>query len=123
MSVATVLPLVLIVLVGYLLIVRPTRKRSQAAQRLQSSLAPGDQVMLTSGIFARLVDLEHETAHVELAPGVVVRVHRRAVGQIIVDPTGDLAKDATSAEDPEDAGEDVSHRAGETPGDDSRGVS
>ena len=41
--------------------------------------------MLTSGIFATLVDLEDEIANVELAPGIVVRVHRGAVGQIIVD--------------------------------------
>lgn len=122
MSVATFLPLVLIVLVGYLLIVRPARRRSQAAQRLQSSLSPGDEVMLTSGIFATLVDLETETANVELAPGVVVRVHRRAVGQIIVDRTRDLDVDATGTADPEEA-EDVSHQAGENPGDDSAGMS
>ena len=106
------LTLVVLVIVGYLLLVRPARKRAMAAQRLQSSLSPGDEVMLTSGMFAKVVDLQDEVAVVELSPGVVVRVHRRAIGQIIKDlpsPFDDPDLHATS-------------EAGDLPGDEKPGV-
>src|SRR3978361_192713 len=93
-SVQALLPLVLLAVVAYFLILRPTRKRAQAATQLQASLTPGDEVMLTSGIFGTVVDVADETAHIELAPGLVVRVHRGAVGQIVVDrPAADESDD------------------------------
>ncbi len=83
------LPLVLLILVGYLLLIRPARKRARATAQLQSALSPGDEVMLSSGLFATVVDVTDEVATVELGPGTVVRVHRGAVTQIIVDRTPD----------------------------------
>ena len=48
---------------------------------MQSSLAVGDEVMLTSGIYGVLQSLDDERVSVELAPGVVVEVARGAVGR------------------------------------------
>jgi preprotein translocase subunit YajC len=79
------LPLVLLVVVGYLLLIRPARRRAHAAAALQAAISPGDEVMLSSGIFGTVSDVQDEVAHVELAPGLVVRVHRGAVTQIIKD--------------------------------------
>jgi preprotein translocase subunit YajC len=96
------LPLVLIALVFYLLIIRPARRRAQVTNQLQSSLSAGDEVMLTSGLFATIVDVQDEIAQVELAPGILVRVHRKAVGQIIHDlppAPGDPEYDAPSPAD------------------------
>ena len=111
------LPLVLLVFVGYLLLVRPARKRARATSQLQSALSPGDEVMLTSGIFATILDIQDEIARVELAPGVVVRVHRGAVGQLVHDlPPADPA---TGGNDQAWGGEP---RADDNPGDDTTGV-
>lgn len=76
---------------AYLLLIRPTRKRAQEASKLQSSLSVGDEIMLTSGMFGRVESLEGEIVAVEVARGVVVRVHRGAVGRIVTDTpaTGD----------------------------------
>ena len=101
------LPLLLILLLGYLFLIRPARRRAQAVQQLQSALSPGDQIMLTSGIFATIVDVDAESARVELAPGVVIRVHRKAVGQIVT------ASPAVR----EDNSYDASTPPGEAPGD------
>jgi preprotein translocase subunit YajC len=79
------LPLVVVALALYLLLLAPARRRARAAQQLQAGLAPGDSVMLTSGLFGTVVELEAETVRVEVAPEVVVRVHRRSVGQVIND--------------------------------------
>lgn len=90
------LPLVLIVIVGYLLLVRPMRRRTRKAQELQASLLPGSDVMLTSGIFGRVVALEDDSAQIELAPGVSVKVHRGAISRVLDVPPAD----GTPAEDP-----------------------
>jgi preprotein translocase subunit YajC len=106
------LPLVLLVVVGYLLLIRPARRRAQAAASLQAAISAGDEVMLSSGIYGVVVDVEDEVTHVELAPGTVIRVHRGAVTQIIKDepsPVGD--------------GEERPDSAGSSPGADDAGVS
>lgn len=105
------LPLVLLVVVGYLLLIRPARRRARATAELQSALSAGDEVMLSSGIFGTVVSVVDEIAQVELTPGTVVRVHRGAVTQIVVDRPEPMADD------------DVPRRTGETPGDDDTGVS
>ncbi len=110
------LPLVLLILVGYLLLIRPARKRARATAELQSALSPGDEVMLSSGLFATVVDVADEVATVELAPGTVVRVHRGAVTQIIVDRPPD-------SEFVEDEDEDEDREARETPLGDNPGAS
>lgn len=79
------LPLVLLVLLGYLLLIRPARRRARAAQDLQAALSPGDEVMMTSGLFGEVKQVSDQVVHVEIAPGMVVRVHRGAVSQIITD--------------------------------------
>jgi preprotein translocase subunit YajC len=79
------LPLVLLVVVGYLLLIRPARRRAQATAALQAAISPGDEVMLSSGLFARVVEITDEVAHVELAPDIVVRVHRGAITKVVKD--------------------------------------
>jgi len=105
------LPLVLLIVVGYLLLIRPARRRAQATAALQSALSAGDDVMLSSGLFGSVVDIEGEVIRVELAPGIVVRVHRGAITQII--------KDRPAQTEPEDDGPDP---AGRPSGDDNPGV-
>jgi preprotein translocase subunit YajC len=83
------LPLVVILVLGYLLMVRLPRKRARQVAQLQASLSVGDQVMLTSGIFARVHAIVDEKVDVEIAPGVVVTVHQGAIGQIVRDKTTD----------------------------------
>jgi preprotein translocase subunit YajC len=75
----------LIALVFYFLIIRPQRRRQKDLSMTQSALAPGAEVMLTSGIFGQVVSLEDESLHLELAPGTVVKVARQAVARV-VDP-------------------------------------
>ena len=86
------LPIVLIILAFWLLAIRPARKRQQEAQRVQSSLAIGERVMLTSGIFGRVSALGDETLELEVAPGVVVTALRPAVARVV-------EQAASSAED------------------------
>ena len=93
-QIAQFLPLVLIVVVFWLLILRPARRRQQDAARLQRSIGLGDKVMLTSGLFGTVRGLGDSDFELEVASGVVLTVHRQAVNQIV-----------TKADEPADAAE------------------
>jgi preprotein translocase subunit YajC len=79
------LPLLLLVLVGYILILRPVRARNQALQQtrqMQNALTPGVEVMTTSGLFGRITRLTPDSVDLEIAPGVVVRWARAAIAEV-----------------------------------------
>ena len=59
------------------------RKRQRAVEQLQASLQPGQQVVTTSGMFARVVRLEDAAAVLEIAPGVQARFLQQAVVQVL----------------------------------------
>lgn len=58
------------------------RKRGREVQAFQSGLGVGDAVVLTSGLYGTVVALDDTVATLEIAPGVQVRVDRRAVGMM-----------------------------------------
>jgi preprotein translocase subunit YajC len=92
-SLATFLPLVLIVLVFWFLVIRPTRRRQQQVSSVQSSLGPGSKVMLSSGIFGTVVSVADESVRLEIAPGTTIKVARQAVVRVVEDTTPDLPTD------------------------------
>ena len=77
------LPLVGIVLLFWLFIIRPQSRRQKELRSMQSSLSVGDEVMLSSGIFATVQEIEDDHVKVEIAEGVVIKVARAAVGSKI----------------------------------------
>lgn len=105
-------PLAAILVLMYVLMIRPARRRQREVTALQKALSPGDEIMLTSGVFGHVVSVDGETADVEVAAGVVLKVHRGAVGKMITDVAGndseDLDSDADSTDDPDEA--DVTDR-------------
>jgi preprotein translocase subunit YajC len=123
---AQLLPVVVILILAYLLMVRLPRKRAREVARLQAALSVGDQVMLTSGIFARVRAIVDEKVDVEIAPDVVVTVHQGAIGQIVRDRTDDdvdvdgvepLSADAGHAPSESDSGATVYDADGAGPAD------
>jgi preprotein translocase subunit YajC len=124
---AQLLPVVVILILAYLLMVRLPRKRAREVARLQAALSVGDQVMLTSGIFARVRAIVDEKVDVEIAPDVVVTVHQGAIGQIVRDRTADddvdidgvdpLSADAGQAPAESDSGATVYDADGAGPAD------
>ncbi len=110
------IPIILIAFLFWFLLIRPQSKRQREMARMQSSLGPGDRVMLQSGIYATVfgVDEEQGRLQLELAPGVVVEAARGSVGAVesqVERPEDDEARtddaDATNG-DPGDNGADGS---------------
>ena len=77
------LPLVGIVLLFWLFIIRPQSRRQKELRSMQSSLSVDDEVMLTSGVYATVREIEDDHVKVEIAEGVVIKVARGAVGSKI----------------------------------------
>lgn len=86
---AGLLPFVAIALLFWLLIIRPASRRQRELRGMQSSLEVGDEVMLTSGVFASVVEIADDHLRVEIAEGVTIKVARGAVGSIIQQPLVD----------------------------------
>ena len=102
---AQFLPLVAIALLFWLLVVRPASRRQKAIAQQQASLQPGQEVMLSSGIFGTVVSLHDDRIRLEIAPGIQIEVARAAVGTVVrptdeIDPadgddqSGSVADDA-----------------------------
>lgn len=74
------LPLLGIVLVFWLLVVRPGVRRERERRTMQSALTVGDRVVLTSGFFGTIRAVRDDRADIELAPGTTVTVALGAIG-------------------------------------------
>lgn len=87
--------LFLIIAVFYLLVVRPQRSRARRTAAMQSRLAPGDEVMLTSGIFGTIAEVDDQVAYITVADGIEIKVDRRAVGRTThpAEPSGEQHED------------------------------
>ncbi|KQY60669.1 hypothetical protein ASD11_06035 [Aeromicrobium sp. Root495] len=81
------MPLLLIVPVFYLLVLRPARARQRDFQETQKALSVGERVMLASGIFGEVADLDDDVVHLRIAPDTVIEVKRQAVALVVPDPT------------------------------------
>lgn len=66
----------------FVFIVLPQRRKMAAFAEMQQRLVEGDDVILTSGIYGTIVALADEQVDVQIAPDVVVRVARVAIGQV-----------------------------------------
>ena len=111
MELVQLLPLVLIVLLFWLMVVRPAARRQKELARLQESLRPGQEVMLASGIFGTIRSLTDDRARVEVASGVEVEVVRGAINRV-VEPD---AADVTGDEHDGSAGSGTDRAPGEQP--------
>lgn len=122
------LPIIAIALLFWLLLIRPASKRQKELSRMQSSLRPGDEVLLGAGIFATVVSIDDESSRlrVEVAPGTQLQIARGAVAQVVSSPADAAAlEDADTAAPLEDGTHgstavDPADAQGPTTGDDAR---
>jgi preprotein translocase subunit YajC len=70
------------------IVMRPARNQQKRVEHLQSDLAVGHQVMLSSGIFGTIHALAEAKVELEVAPGTVVTVARQAVVRRVDEPDG-----------------------------------
>ena len=87
-GIATFIPLILIVLVGYFLLIRPARMRQRKAMENRAAIEPGVEVTTTAGLLATVtsVNEEDDTVTLEIAPGVQARFVKGAIARVNTPP-------------------------------------
>jgi len=75
---AALILLILFVL-AWIILILPRQRELRRHQRLVNQLAVGDEVMMTSGIYGTIVELDGDYARLEVAPGVVLKIARRSI--------------------------------------------
>ena len=67
----------------WLFLIRPQRRRQVQQTRMQDQLASGDEILTAGGIHGTVRGIEEEVVQLEIAPGTIVRLDRRAVAAVV----------------------------------------
>jgi len=90
----------------WLFLIRPQKRRQVEQARLQDSIAAGDEILTAGGIHGTVRGIEDEIVQVEIAPGTIVRLDRRAVATVVQEETGPEAEEIEAVpDDPASPGE------------------
>ena len=73
------LVLLIIIAALWLLFVLPARKRRYQHAAMQDSVEVGDEIITAGGLHGKVIEIDDDTARVEVAPSVVVTLDRRAI--------------------------------------------
>ena len=104
-SPAILIYLVILVAAFYFLIVRPQRRNAMIRRQLLNAVQVGDEIVSTGGVYGTVVAIEDDTLDVEIAPGVVVKLARGAVGARIT-PESEYDDEDYEDEDEHDGADD-----------------
>jgi preprotein translocase subunit YajC len=75
------LPIVALAVLFWVFILRPQRRRSSQQRALWSTLEVGDDVVTAAGLRGTVRGVEDVWVQLEIAPGTVVEVDRRAIAR------------------------------------------
>jgi len=70
----------------WLFLIRPQRRRQVEQARLQDSIAAGDEILTAGGVYGTVRAIEEDVVQVEVAPGTVIKLDRRAVATVVQEP-------------------------------------
>jgi len=96
---ALLLPVVLLGLF-YVFLILPKQRELKRHNALIATLEVGDEVMTGSGFYGTLTEVTDDAVLIELAPGIEVKLARKAVAAKIVAPLdeGDVTDESTAVE-------------------------
>lgn len=79
------LPLVLIIVIMYVLMIRPQAKKQKEHREMLQKLEKGDRIMTSGGILGTIAGVKDNegTLIVKVADNVKLEVSRTAVGQVL----------------------------------------
>ena len=77
-----VIVIAVLVAIAWFLIAVPARRRQRSHAAMQDEIAVGDEIITAGGIHATVREAGREELRIEIAPGVVVTLDRRAVAAV-----------------------------------------
>jgi preprotein translocase subunit YajC len=75
-----IFPFALMLLVFYVLVLLPMRRRQKKIQEFQAGLQVGDKVITTAGIYGQVTKLTDASVQLQIAEKVKIEVARASVG-------------------------------------------
>ncbi len=95
---------VLLLVVMYVLMIRPQRQRQRDHQSLVEGAGVGDDILTTGGIYGTITRVEGDDVVVEIADGLNVHMTRRGIAAVLPpeDETASETIDAEAVEEPDD---------------------
>jgi preprotein translocase subunit YajC len=97
--------MVLLLVVMYVLMIRPQRQRQRDHQSLIEGAGVGDDILTTGGIYGTITRAEGDDVVVEIADGLNVHMTRRGIAAVLP-PEDDTAPDTIDAEAVEEPADD-----------------
>jgi preprotein translocase subunit YajC len=81
--------IIIVVLFGalWLFLIRPQKRRQVETSRMQDDLAAGDEILTAGGVYGTVRAIEDDVVELEIAPGTIVRLDRRAVAAVVPEET------------------------------------
>jgi preprotein translocase subunit YajC len=83
------IPLAILFAFFWFFVALPQRRKGSAHTKMQDALGLGDEVITAGGLHGAVVEVEEGVLRIEIAPGTIVRVDRRAIAAR-VDPGATL---------------------------------
>jgi preprotein translocase subunit YajC len=75
----TFLPMILIIAVFYFFMIRPQMKKQKEVTAFRNSLAKGDKVVTTGGIYGKILELKDNYVLLQIDDNVKIRVDKSAL--------------------------------------------
>jgi len=108
------MPTLILVLVlfvfAWIFLVLPQRRRQRQHSAMQDSVSVGDEIITAGGLHGVVQEVAVEDVALEIAPGVVVTLDRRAIAAVAQDVGGgdDEPDEEEGEEAPDEGGVDAS---------------
>jgi preprotein translocase subunit YajC len=84
------IPLAILFAFFWFFVALPQRRRGRDHTTMQDALGVGDEVITAGGLHGEVVEVDESVLRIEIAPGTIVRVDRRAIAAR-VEPEATLA--------------------------------
>ena len=95
------IPLILIFVLMYMFLIRPQQKKVKAQQQLVRSIQPGDEVLLNSGIYGVVNEVDDDVVWLEVSQDLELKVLRTAVERRLTENTDEVDEVVSELEDPD----------------------
>ncbi len=71
--------IVAMVVIFYFFMIRPQNKKQKEIKKAREAMQTGDKVVTAGGIHGKIKEINDATIHMEIAPGVTIRVDKNSV--------------------------------------------
>ena len=86
-----VIVIAILLAIGWIVLALPVRRRQRSHQAMQDDVVIGDEIITAGGIHAVVREAAEDELRIEIAPGTVVTLDRRAVAAVARPLPGDEA--------------------------------